>query len=289
MRSCARRSRLCCQPPPWESWKGSSYFPAWSMPRRIPSTRLGERASTLPRAPLSIPVWNSIARLETAVLMQLPSGVMRPTDLVAAASQRLGHAQAVLGPVEIVGITELSPCWRPLLQALTHHTAVSWTAGPRPTPSWLEATGVTVTRSAPQTPALRSVSAATAYHEAIEAVRWARSLLASGTAEAADIAIAAASSAEYDDHFLALRADANLDLHFVHGIKVTATRDGQAAAALADILIRGFSQTLDAPSRRPVRIGERSAAHLAGRLDASSTRRRTACLTLGVGAVCLID
>ena len=92
--------------------------------------------------------------------MQLPSGVMRPTDLVAAASQRLGHAQAVLGPVEIVGITELSPCWRPLLQALTHHTAVSWTAGPRPTPSWLEATGVTVTRSAPQTPALRSVSAA---------------------------------------------------------------------------------------------------------------------------------
>ncbi len=189
------------------------------------------------------PRLDSIARLETAVLMQLPSGVMRPTDLVAAASQRLGHAQAVLGPVEIVGITELSPCWRPLLQALTHHTAVSWTAGPRPTPSWLEATGVTVTRSAPQTPALRSVSAATAYHEAIEAVRWARSLLASGTAEAADIAIAAASSAEYDDHFLALRADANLDLHFVHGIKVTATRDGQAAAALADILIRGFSQT----------------------------------------------
>ena len=166
-----------------------------------------------------------------------------PDRLVAAATQRLGHAQAVLGPVEIVGITELSPCWRPLLQALTHHTAVSWTAGPRPTPSWLEATGVTVTRSDPRRRRFVRVSAATAYHEAIEAVRWARSLLASGTAEAADIAIAAASSAEYDDHFLALRADANLDLHFVHGIKVTATRDGQAAAALADILIRGFSQT----------------------------------------------
>src|SRR3546814_1571858 len=49
--------------------------------------------------------------------------------------------------------------------------------------------------------------------------------------------------ANYDDHFLALRADANLDLHFVHGVKVTATREGQAAAALADILVRGLSQT----------------------------------------------
>ena len=47
---------------------------------------------------------------------------------------------------------------------------------------------------------------ATAYHEAIEAVRWARSLLASGEADPADIAIAGASTAEYDDHFLSLRA-----------------------------------------------------------------------------------
>ncbi len=40
-----------------------------------------------------------------------------------------------------------------------------------------------------------------------------------------------------------MRADANLDLHFVHGVKVTASREGQAAAALADILLRGLSQT----------------------------------------------
>ena len=50
----------------------------------------------------------------------------------------------------------------------------------------------------------------------------------------ADIAIAAASPAEYDDHFLALRAEANLDLHFVHGVRTVTTREGQAAAALAD-------------------------------------------------------
>jgi hypothetical protein len=49
--------------------------------------------------------------------------------------------------------------------------------------------------------------------------------------------------AEFDDHFLSLRSDANFDLYFVHGVSVTTTREGQAAAALADILMRGVSQT----------------------------------------------
>lgn len=94
---------------------------------------------------------DSIARLESAVLAQLPPGVMRPCDLVAAACQRLDYANAVLGPVEIVGITELSPCWRPLLSALTGYIPVTWSAGPRPTPSWLEAIDVTIAREGLQT------------------------------------------------------------------------------------------------------------------------------------------
>jgi len=189
------------------------------------------------------PRLDSIARLEAAVLAQLPTGMVRPMDLVVAALSRLRHAKAVLGSVEIVGITELSPCWRSLLEALTDHTPVTWSTGPRPYPAWLETTGVLISSTPPQAPDVHAVSAATAYHEAIEAIRWARGMLASGEAEPADIAIAAASTADYDDHFLSLRADANLDLHFVHGTKVTTTRDGQAAAALADILIRGLSQT----------------------------------------------
>ena len=95
----------------------------------------------------------------------------------------------------------------------------------------------------PHAPEIITVSASTAYHEAIEALRWARQLIASGTADPAEIAIASVTPADYDDHFLALRADANLDLHFVHGVKITACREGQAAAALADILVRGLSQT----------------------------------------------
>ncbi|CCV09594.1 conserved hypothetical protein [Mesorhizobium metallidurans STM 2683] len=188
------------------------------------------------------PRLEAIARLEAAVLDQLPAGMMRPVDIVAAATGRVGHAPAIIGPMEIIGLTELSPCWRPLLRALTAQIPVQWTAGPRSVPAWLEGTGVAVSLAAAQTPEISAVSAATAYHEAIEAMRWARRLLASGVSPS-EIAIATTSPADYDDHFLALRADANIDLHFVHGVRTVTTREGQAAAALADIVVRGLSQS----------------------------------------------
>jgi hypothetical protein len=196
---------------------------------------LAARAADHPRL-------DALARLEAAVLGQLPPGMMRPVDIVAAATSRIGHAPAVIGPMEIVGLTELSPCWRPLLQALTAHIPVQWTAGPRAIPAWLEGTGIQVSRAPTEAPGISAVSAATAYHEAIEAMRWVRALLASGVSPS-EIAIATASPADYDDHFLALRADANIDLHFVHGVRTVTTREGQAAAALADIVVRGLSQS----------------------------------------------
>ena len=173
----------------------------------------------------------------------LPPALMRPADLVAAGCARLEHAPALFGTVEIVGITELSPVWRPLLHAIARHTPVRWNAGPRSVPDWLNGDTVEVVHDEAKAPEIYAVSTASAYHEAVEAMRWARELLASGMAEPADIAIASATPTEYDDHLLALRADANLDLHFVHGVTVTACREGQAAAALADILLRGLSQT----------------------------------------------
>ena len=189
------------------------------------------------------PRLHSIASLEAAVLEALPPAMMRPADLVAAGSARLEHAPPLFGPIEIVGITELSPVWRSLLHALAGHVPVRWIAGPRPVPGWLDGAAIEIVRDEARAPNISAVSAATAYHEAVEAMRWARELLASGRAEPADIAIASATPADYDDHLLALRADASLDLHFVHGVKVTASREGQAAAALADILLRGLSQT----------------------------------------------
>lgn len=185
----------------------------------------------------------SIAKLEEAVLERLPASMLRPDDVVAKGMERIGLAGTLFGPIRIVGITELSPCWRPLLCAIAKQTPVTWAAGPRPVPAWLDETVVKVERSTSDEPEVVSVTASTTYHEAVEAMRWARDLVASGTAKPHEIGIAAAIPADYDDHFITLCADANLDLHFVHGVKVTTTRDGQAAAALADVLVRGLSQS----------------------------------------------
>ena len=189
------------------------------------------------------PRLQSVAILEEAVLKALPPALMRPADLVTAGLQRLDHAATLFGAVDIIGITELSPSWRPLLHAIAARVPVRWIAGPRPIPQWLDGDVIDIVRTEPHAPEIFAVSASTSYHEAIEAIRWARQLISSGRAEPADIAIASVVPADYDDHFLALRGDANLNLHFVHGISVTACREGQAAAALADILMRGLSQT----------------------------------------------
>ncbi len=89
----------------------------------------------------------AIVRLEAAVIERLPAGMMRPVDIVATATARINHATAVLGPMEIAGLTELSPCWRPLLQALTAYIPVRWAAGPRSVPAWLDGTGVAIVRT----------------------------------------------------------------------------------------------------------------------------------------------
>ena len=72
-------------------------------------------------------------------------------------------------------------------------------------------------------------------------MRWARSLLAAGV-QAQDIGFAAASPGEYDDLILAMAEEASLPVHFAHGRRALSTRDGQAAATLADILLQGLSQ-----------------------------------------------
>ncbi|CAG9172473.1 hypothetical protein LMG23992_02244 [Cupriavidus laharis] len=184
----------------------------------------------------------AIARLESAVRDALPAATPCLPALIQAAMQRIDMAPALFGAITCVGMADIAPCWRPMLMALEHRLELRWVAGPRPVPNWLELASGNVTTAPPTTPAISVCSAATAQHEVIEAMRWARDLMASGRARPEEIAIAAVSPAEYDDDFLALRADANLDLHFVHGVSVLASRDGQAAAALADILVRGLSQ-----------------------------------------------
>ena len=183
----------------------------------------------------------ALALLEREVLARLPKNEMRPNDLVARALKRMGYARVLFGSIEIHGRTEMSPVWRPLLAALVTETEVTWVAEARRVPPWLALLGVTTEERAPEQPVRRSISCASPRHEILEAVRWARSLLANGIG-AQEIAIATASPAGWDDHVLALAETANIPVHFVHGRAALDSPEGQLAAALAEVLLRGFSQ-----------------------------------------------
>jgi hypothetical protein len=180
--------------------------------------------------------------LEAETLRRLPPSMKRPKELVELACGRICHAPAVIGPVEIHGHSEMSPCWRPLFAALTTTVPVVWVAGSRSAPLWLDAMMIDIRREAPKDTELHLFSCATPQHEALEAFRWMRELIAGGKARPEEIAIAAASRAGFDDHMMALSADANIPIHFVHGVKAVTNRDGQTAAALAETLIKGVSQ-----------------------------------------------
>ena len=185
----------------------------------------------------------ALARLERDVVAALPAGMLDPATLAAAAQVRLAHGRLVLGSVHIEGFTDLAPCWRPFLTALAANTDVHWHFVSWLCPNWIDSDpDIIGIRRAEQKPQVSVASAANAAHEAIEAMRWVRGLLASGTAQPHEIAIAAASPAVFDDHLLALRQDAGLGLHFAHGVPVLTTRAGQACAALADIVCNGLTQ-----------------------------------------------
>lgn len=187
------------------------------------------------------PRTDALASLEQAVVQRLPASMKRPRDLVEMAQRRIGHAPAVVGPLEIQGHSEMSPCWRPLLIALAGAIPVSWIAGPRHVPDWLKGTNVQVVTAPATEPQPELFSCANQLHEVGEAFRWTRALLAKGVS-ASDIAIVAASPGDYDDHVFSTARDANLQIHFVHGVKALTTADGQAAAALAEVLVKGLSQ-----------------------------------------------
>lgn len=185
---------------------------------------------------------DALTALETEVLVRLPKTQLRPQDLVGAAFERVCHARALFGRIEIHGRTEMSPVWRPLLREIAQVTEVLWIAEARHVPGWLASIGITAQRRAPERPTMSAISCASPRHEILEALRWARRHLAQG-AKLQEIAIAAASPQIWDDHMLALAETANLPIHFVHGRAALATSEGQLAAALAEVLLRGFSQT----------------------------------------------
>jgi hypothetical protein len=179
--------------------------------------------------------------IEERVRRYLPTTMMTTRDLRDAALQRVQYASTVIGPVCIERFAFVQPVWRPLIEALCKVVPVEWRTPSHAETKWFSGmvTAIATSRRAAKPTA---VSCADPRHETLESLRWARHLITSGTAKPDEIAIAAASTAPWDDHFLGLAADAGLRVHFAHGIPALSTVDGQRCAALADLLLHGLSQ-----------------------------------------------
>lgn len=180
-----------------------------------------------------------LARIDAEVRSNLPPGVLAPPDLRDAALVRVAFAPRLFGQIELHGLLDVDPVWRPLVCALGNQTQVTWNPAGEADRGWFTGT-VQPPPHAPLAPV--AVVCADPHAEVVEALRWARSLMASGV-PAADIAIAALSPDTWDEPMLVLSRTADLPVHFTHGISALECADGQACAALADLLLRGLSQS----------------------------------------------
>ena len=178
-------------------------------------------------------------RIDERVRSNFPPGVLAPPDLRDAALARIIYARRLFGRIEICGLLDVDPVWRPLVNALSKQTPVTWMPVGEADRNWFTGTlhpppAATATTSA-------AFLCANPHAEVVEALRWARALMASGI-PASEIGIAALSPDVWDESMLVLSRTAGLPVHFTHGIAALESADGQSCAALADVLLRGLSQ-----------------------------------------------
>ncbi len=170
---------------------------------------------------------SDLALIERRVRTRLGPGVLTPPDLAAAASARVHLAADLLGPVAFEHIAWVAPVWRSLVAAVGEVTRVTKLpaeevgGAPSTTAAWV---------------------CADPHSEVVEALRWARELIAAGRARPEEIAIATAAPGAWDESMQTLVASAELPVHFSHGTPILSTVDGQACAALAELLGQGLSQ-----------------------------------------------
>ncbi|UKJ75422.1 PD-(D/E)XK nuclease family protein [Azospirillum brasilense] len=182
----------------------------------------------------------AMARLEEAVLAALPRRMLPHPTLCERAMANVGDASRLLGPVTFDHVDEVDTVWRDLVLELARHVRVTWRAV-RP-PAWLDGSEVVVERPREAAPSVAHVACAGPRHEVVEALRWARGLIAEGRARPDQIAIVSVDPGEWDDDMAAAVAESSLPVHFAHGRAATSLPEGQACAALARILLHGLSQ-----------------------------------------------
>jgi hypothetical protein len=181
-----------------------------------------------------------LAHIEDIVRANLRPGERILPDLCALAVGGVPHAPRLIGPLRIEGAHSIDPVWRPLINALCNVIEIEWREPAFCDGQWFQ--GNRTQSAAVGDCPRRFLSCADPAHEALEAMRWMRELLASGRAQPSEIAIATTTPAAWDDYMLGLALSSELPLCFVHGRPALATRDGQRCAALADALQNGLSQ-----------------------------------------------
>jgi hypothetical protein len=170
----------------------------------------------------------------------LAKGTLTPRDLRDAALQRATHTPVALGPIELDRLIGVAPVWRSLAASLAKFVPLSWRSPGATDTAWFP--GQVIIDERLPAAGCSMVSCANPRAEVVEALRWTREFIASGRARSEDIAICATNTDEWDTPFLALPSDAPLLLHFLHGLPILASREGQAFAAPADVLLNGLSR-----------------------------------------------
>lgn len=189
----------------------------------------------------STPRIGDLALLEARIRRSLPPGVMLPRALRDLALERVHLAPGTIGDVELERVPAVAPIWRPLLAALCDVVCVRWISPDTEDLRWFPGEIVQVTPRE-TAPTARVVTCSNPRSEVIEALRWARQLISSGKARPEEVAITAASTTDWDDHIFTLSKSGELPLHMSNGVPALSTEDGQACAALADLLLNGLSQ-----------------------------------------------
>jgi hypothetical protein len=182
----------------------------------------------------------SLMVVERRVRGALPCGCLAPPDLAAAAARRVAMAPKLVGPLEFRRLSCVPPLWGALVTLLAYHVPIRWVG---PVPYGAEALPGDHEADLPVAlPEPERVACADPRAEVVETMRWIRELLVTKQAHPSEIAVVAANTGSWDEAFLALRATAELPIHFTQGIPALSTHDGQACAALADLLVGGISQ-----------------------------------------------
>ncbi|MDB5584767.1 MAG: hypothetical protein JWR80_9943, partial [Bradyrhizobium sp.] len=185
-------------------------------------------ADTVPADYPDTPRLADLHLIDSRVRAALGPAVLVPPDLVAAARTRLDLAANLLGPVTFEPHLWIAPVWRGLIEDIRRRVPVMGLQDQVAASAGVASAQIFI--------------CADPHAEVAEALRWARDLVASGRAAPHEIALATAAPRAWDDHMLALSRSAELPVHFSHGVSILTTMDGQACAALAELLAHGLSQ-----------------------------------------------